>query len=117
MQKRDYRVLRIAQEIKKGVALILQNEINDPKIGMITISTVKLSKDLSYAKIYVSFFNAKVSISTGIKRLQLTTSLVRYLLKKFVHLRIIPNIIFIYDHSLCHGKYISNLIDKAINIA
>ena len=42
---------RVAQEIQKEIAVILQREVKDPRIGMVTVSDVEVSSDLSYAKI------------------------------------------------------------------
>ncbi|EDK11737.1 ribosome-binding factor A [Haemophilus influenzae PittII] len=47
---------RVAQEIQKEIAVILQREVKDPRIGMVTVSDVEVSSDLSYAKIFVYFF-------------------------------------------------------------
>ena len=47
---------RVAQEIQKEIAVILQREVKDPRIGMVTVSDVEVSSDLSYAKIFVTFF-------------------------------------------------------------
>ena len=46
---------RVAQEIQKEIAVILQREVKDPRIGMVTVSDVEVSSDLSYAKIFVTF--------------------------------------------------------------
>ena len=46
---------RVAQELKKEVAIILQREVKDPRIGMVTVSDVEVSRDLAYAKIFVTF--------------------------------------------------------------
>ena len=45
---------RVAQELKKEVAVILQREVKDPRIGMVTVSDVEVSRDLAYAKIFVT---------------------------------------------------------------
>ena len=47
---------RVAQEIQKEIAVILQREVKDPRIGMVTVSDVDVSSDLYYAKIFVTFF-------------------------------------------------------------
>lgn len=48
---------RVAQEIQKEIAVILQREVKDPRIGMVTVSDVEVSSDLSYAKIFVTFYS------------------------------------------------------------
>ena len=47
---------RVAQELQKEIAIILQREVKDPRIGMVTVSDVEVSSDLAYAKVFVTFF-------------------------------------------------------------
>ena len=46
---------RVAQELQKEIAIILQQEVKDPRIGMVTVSDVEVSSDLAYAKVFVTF--------------------------------------------------------------
>ena len=55
MAREFSRAQRVAQEIKKEIAVILQREVKDPRIGMVTVSDVEVSRDLAYAKIFVTF--------------------------------------------------------------
>ncbi|TNH22747.1 30S ribosome-binding factor RbfA, partial [Testudinibacter sp. TR-2022] len=55
MAREFSRSQRVAQEIKKEIAIILQREVKDPRIGMVTVSDVELSRDLVYAKVFVTF--------------------------------------------------------------
>ena len=48
---------RVAQQIQKEIAVILQREIKDPRLGMVTVSAVEVSRDLSYAKVFITVFN------------------------------------------------------------
>ena len=71
MAKEFGRPQRVAQEMQKEIALILQREIKDPRLGMMTtVSGVEMSRDLAYAKVYVTFLNDKDedAVKAGIKR-------------------------------------------------
>ena len=57
MAKEFSRARRVAQQLQREVATILQREVKDPRIGMVTVSDVELSGDLQHAKIFVTFFN------------------------------------------------------------
>ena len=60
MAKEFGRPQRVAQEMQKEIAIILQREIKDPRLGMMTtVSGVEMSRDLAYAKVYVTFLNDK----------------------------------------------------------
>ena len=55
MAREFSRTRRVGQQIQREIALILQREVKDPRIGMVTVSDVEVSKDLNYAKVSVTF--------------------------------------------------------------
>ena len=97
---------RVAQELKKEVAVILQREVKDPRIGMVTVSDVEVSRDLAYAKIFVTFLFDK-----GLEK---ASPYIRSLVGKVMRLRIVPELRFIYDESLVEGMRMSNLVSNVI---
>ncbi|UDG80714.1 30S ribosome-binding factor [Candidatus Hartigia pinicola] len=113
---------RVAQEIQKEIAIILQRKAKDLRISMATVSSVELSKDLAYGKVFLTFLNTfheenenKIS-QNSIKILNNAASLIHFLLGKAMHLRIIPELTFFYDSSLVDGMYISNLVSNIVRI-
>ena len=107
---------RVAQELKKEVAVILQREVKDPRIGMVTVSDVEVSRDLAYAKIFVTFLfdNDQEAINQGMKGLEKASAYIRSLVGKAMRLRIVPELRFIYDESLVEGMRMSNLVSNVI---
>lgn len=107
---------RVAQELQKEVAVILQREVKDPRIGMVTVSDVEVSRDLAYAKIFVTFLfdNDKAAIAQGMKGLEKASPYIRTLVGKAMRLRIVPELRFIYDESLVEGMRMSNLVSNVI---
>ncbi|TCP13455.1 ribosome-binding factor A [Bisgaardia hudsonensis] len=107
---------RVAQELQKEVAIILQREVKDPRIGMVTVSDVEVSRDLSYAKIFVTFLfdDDQTAIENGIKGLEKASPYIRTLLAKAMRLRIVPELRFIYDYSLVEGMRMSNLVTDIV---
>ena len=107
---------RVAQELKKEVAVILQREVKDPRIGMVTVSDVEVSRDLAYAKIFVTFLfdNDQEAINQGMKGLEKASPYIRSLVGKAMRLRIVPELLFIYDESLVEGMRMSNLVSNVI---
>ena len=105
---------RVAQELKKEVAVILQREVKDPRIGMVTVSDVEVSRDLAYAKIFVTFLfdNDQEAINQGMKGLEKASPYIRSLVGKAMRLRIVPELRFIYDESLVEGLRMSNLVSN-----
>ena len=107
---------RVAQELKKEVAIILQREVKDPRIGMVTVSDVEVSRDLAYAKIFVTFLfdSDQAAIEQGMAWLEKASPYIRSLVGKAMRLRIVPELRFIYDESLVEGMRMSNLVSNVI---
>ena len=117
MAKEFGRPQRVAQEMQKEIAIILQREIKDPRLGMMTtVSGVEVSRDLAYAKVFVTFLNDKdeQAVKEGIKVLQDASGYIRSLLGKAMRLRIVPELTFFYDNSLVEGMRMSNLVSNVI---
>ncbi|RXJ73811.1 ribosome-binding factor A [Veronia nyctiphanis] len=115
MAKEFSRTQRVSQQIQKEVALILQREIKDPRIGMVTVSGVEVSRDLAYAKVFVTFLTTgEQTPEGGLEALREVAGYVRSLLGKAIRLRVTPEINFFFDQSLTEGMRISNLVSQAV---
>ncbi|WP_340621771.1 30S ribosome-binding factor RbfA [Xenorhabdus siamensis] len=120
MAREFSRTQRVAQEMQKEIAIILQREVKDPRIGMATVSGVEVSRDLAYAKVFVTFLNVLVEehdsdkVQEGIKALNEASGFIRSLLGKAMRLRIIPELTFSYDSSLIEGMRMSNLVTNVV---
>ncbi|MGL5757376.1 30S ribosome-binding factor RbfA [Plesiomonas sp.] len=115
MAKEFGRSKRVAQELQKEVAIILQREVKNPQIGMVTVSSVEVSRDLAYAKVFVTFlFDDSEAIASGLKSLRDSTGYIRTLVGKAMRLRIVPELRFEYDQSLTEGMRMSNLVSSVI---
>ncbi|AVQ88201.1 MULTISPECIES: 30S ribosome-binding factor RbfA [Plesiomonas] len=115
MAKEFSRSKRVAQELQKEIAVILQREVKNPQIGMVTVSGVEVSRDLAYAKIFVTFlFDDQDAIDSGLKSLRESTGYIRTLVGKAMRLRIVPELRFEYDRSLTEGMRMSNLVSSVI---
>lgn len=117
MKMRDFsRTDRVGQQIQKEIAVILQREIKDPRLGMATVSAVEVSRDLAYAKIFVTILNTQDEDKSNesIAILNEATGFIRSLLGKRIRARIMPNLKFVLDRSLLEGMHMSNLVDKVI---
>ncbi|MXP56448.1 30S ribosome-binding factor RbfA [Pantoea sp. Mhis] len=113
MIKEFSRSKRIAQQLKKNISIILQRNIQDPRLEiMITVSAVEVSSDLAYAKVFVTFLNNKDKelIKNILKILQNASGYIRNLLSGLMYLYIVPKLTFFYDSSLDEGIRISDLI-------
>lgn len=119
MLKNINRVSRLEQNLYKEIAIIVQKFLCDPRISFVfTISEVKLSSDLSYAKIFVTSLEYKNKKKNDllIYVLQNASGFIRYHLGKKIYLRIIPKLYFIYDYSFITGISISKILKKNYEI-
>jgi ribosome-binding factor A len=115
MPREFSRPQRVGQEMQKELAIILQREVKDPRIVMVTVSGVELSRDLAYAKVFVTFLDdSEESVQEGLNALHDASGYIRMLLGKAMRLRVIPELTFSYDNSLVEGMRMSNLLSKVI---
>lgn len=116
MAREFSRADRVAQELQKEVAIILQREVKDPRIGMVTVSDVEISRDLAYAKIFVTFLfdNDPDAVKRGLEGLTKASPYIRSLVGKAMRLRIVPELQFVYDQSLVEGMRMANLVTQTV---
>ena len=108
---------RVGDQIQKELAQIIQREVRDPRLASTTITAVQTSKDMRYAKIYVTFMGVDdaVIIKEDITALNKAKGFFRTHLGKAMSLRLVPELSFIYDESIVRGDVLSRLIDIAIS--
>lgn len=109
------RLDRINDTIKRELAILIQQSLNDPRIGMVSVTAVKVSKDLSHAKVFVSFLEEGKAVVEGIAALNHASTFLRYQLAQRIDLRVMPLLRFYYDDSLLRASRITSLIDDAID--
>ena len=117
MAREFSRTRRVGQQIQREIALILQREVKDPRIGMVTVSDVEVSRDLNYAKIYVTFLqleNDAERIKEGLQGLTEAAGYNRSLLGSAMRLRVVPELRFYYDQTLVEGMRLSNLVTNTV---
>jgi len=114
--KRNFdRSQRVADLIQKTLAQMLLQDMSDERFRFVSITSVTVSKDFSYAKIYVSMLiDEEEKIKATIQALNRAAKGLRYHLAKAVDLRVVPELKFVYDQSTAHGFHISTLIDSAV---
>ncbi len=106
---------RIGQEIKRTLALLLQREVKDPRIGMVSINDVEVVRDLSHAKVFVTFFSDdQERIAAGLKGLNEASGFMRSLLGKAMKVRTVPLLKFVYDSTLVDAVRLTQLVNEAV---
>ena len=115
MAKNETRLGRINEELRKEISHIITFELKDPNItGLISVTKVKITPDLKYAKVYVSILNAKNKGKT-LNGLKDSSGFIRSQIAKTINLRITPQLVFELDDSIEYGMKIDSII-KDLNI-
>lgn len=106
---------RISGLLQRELANLLQKEIRDPRLpSMISISEVKVSKDLSIAKVYITLLESDpTTIKTTLKILNHAAGYLRAQIGSRIQLRVTPQLKFVYDESIAHAAHIIDLINKS----
>ena len=112
MSKNETRLGRVNEELMKSLSHIITYELKNPDVtGMISVTRVKVTPDLKYAKVYVSLLNSK-NIEKTMQGLKDSAGFMRSQVAKTVNLRITPELVFEYDDSIEHGEKIDNILKE-----
>jgi len=112
---KDYpRSRRIAEQIQRELSDIIRLELNDPRVGMITITDVDVSPDHSHAKVFFTLLGNDAKIQETGGALQHAAGFLRSRLAHSLKLRTTPQLRFAYDVSVERGVRLSRLIDAAV---
>ncbi len=111
------RTQRLGEQIKRDLALLIQRELKDPRIGMVTVNFVDLSRDLSYADVNITVLvtdDSDEKIVESLTILNEASTFLRMELGRALKARKVPHLRFHYDDSLKRGARINALIHQAL---
>ncbi len=112
--KNNNRLGRIDEELKKEISNIINYELNNPKItGLISITRVKITPDLKYAKVYVSILNSK-NLKDTFANIKKSSGYIRTEIANRINLRLTPELIFVLDDSMEYGARIDKILKDII---
>lgn len=113
MSTKSYpRAKRVGQQIQRALSELIRRELRDPRLGMITLTDVRMSSDLSYAKIYYSVLGADPHLAQQI--LTQASDILRGPLGRALGIRHSPELRFVPDELIESGARLSALINKAV---
>jgi len=116
MPKEYARSERVAQTITRQLAMILRNQVKDPRVSSLTITDVEVTKDLRQAKVFVtSMLEDEADIADTMAALDRANGFLRRALAAVIDMRHCPILLFSYDNSISEGVRMSALIDQALN--
>ena len=114
MAREFSRNARVASQLQKELALVLQRGVKDPRLGFITVNEIEVTRDLAVAKVYVSVMNADAETKKeNIKILNDAANYLRVELGHKMKMRSVPQLRFYYDNALETGLRITELLEQS----
>lgn len=112
---RDFnRSERVAGQLRRDLARLIQQEVKDPEVGFVSLSDVEVSRDLSHAKVFITVFDPdKAPVS--LKALRRAAPFLRSRLARAMRMRHVPELHFLHDDSVEQGSHIDELIARALS--
>lgn len=115
MPPRDFkRSERVAGQLRRDLAKLIQKEIKDPDVGFVSVSDVEVTRDLSHAKVFVTVFDPEKS-EKSLKALRKASVFLRLRLGQELRLRHVPELHFVHDDSVEKGSRMDEMISRALN--
>ncbi len=114
MPREFLRSERMAEQLRRELAEIVRDEIKDPRLGFMSFTEVRMSRDLSHAVIYCSVFN-KAQEKESIEVLNRAVGFIRKQVARRIRARIVPTLKFVVDDGVTRGITMDKLISEAIN--
>jgi ribosome-binding factor A len=108
MSRRD----RVSEAIKKEASLIIHDELNDPRLGFVTITKVEVTEDLRYVKIFFSVLGKDQDYKKTQEALDSALGFIRRLIAQRINLRLAPEIIFKEDRSVEYSIKIEEVLNE-----
>lgn len=114
MPKEFNRTQRMSEHLQRELAQLIQQDIKDPRAGIVTVSEVELSRDFRHAKVYVTVLGGDHDSSLSVKILNEAAGFLRHELARRTEFRTVPQLRFVYDATVECGVALSALIDAAV---
>ena len=115
MAKEYSRTQRVADYLQRELAALIQHEVRDPRVGMVSITGVDVSRDLGYAKVYYTVMSSDSGddASESNEALNKAAGFLRSQLSRDSNMRTVPQLRFIFDTSVGRGRDLEDLIRRA----
>jgi ribosome-binding factor A len=106
------RIARVNEQLKRELTMLLQLEVRDPRIGIVTVTDVETSPDLYHAKVFYSVMGGEEERASAAEGLRAAAGFLRTEIGKRMHIRRAPELHFTYDDTLRHAMHIERLLQE-----
>lgn len=114
MPKDRTRPRRVAEQVRRELAELLQLELKDPRVGLVTLTDVEVTPDYAHAKVYFTLLDEKHPLDETVAGLNRAAGYLRSQLAQRLRLRVTPQLHFVFDSSVERGFQLSQLIEEAV---
>jgi ribosome-binding factor A len=113
---RDFsRTRRVGELLQRELARLIGNELSDPRVRLVTVTAVEVSKDLRHAKVFVTQLGSDEQQTAAIRSLGHAAGYLRRELSHVLDLKVVPQLHFEYDTSVERGVALSRLIEASLS--
>ena len=115
---REYsRGQRVADYLKRELAILLQREVRDPRVGMVNITGPKISRDSAHATVFFTVLGSEdqQQVEESLLALNQGAGFMRSQLARDSKMRTVPHLRFVHDTSVGRGAYMEDLIERAVS--
>ncbi|MEE2762534.1 MAG: 30S ribosome-binding factor RbfA [Pseudomonadota bacterium] len=120
MPREFSRIDRIGDQMQRELAQLIQREVKDPRVGLVTVNAVKVSRDLGYADVYVSLLSTEElgeespEVQDSLKVLSKASGFLRGQVGRAMKLRVVPQLRFHFDTLQGYSRKMDSLIREAV---
>jgi ribosome-binding factor A len=108
------RARRVEEQLKRLLAELIRREVKDPRVGLITITSAEVSRDLTHAKVFFTPFAGVGDPEAALEALRHASGYLRHQVRNQMRLRVAPELDFHIDDSVERGARLSALIHDAV---
>ena len=108
------RTRRIGEQIRRDLAELIRTELRDPRLTLVSATSVEVSRDLGHARVYVTLVGEPEQRAELVAELNRAAPLLRRELGRRLQTRTVPRLVFQYDETIERGARLSALIDAAV---
>jgi ribosome-binding factor A len=108
------RARRVEEQLKRLLSELVRREVKDPRVGLVTITSVEVSGDLTHANVYFTPFAGVGDAAAALEALRHASGFLRHQVRNLMRLRVAPELQFHVDDSVERGARLSALIDDAV---
>ena len=114
MEKRaqKYQRARRSEALREEIASLVEGELEDPRIGLVTVNQVQLAPDGKVARVYIAVTGSEVEAARSLEGLNASCGFIRHALTTNLGLRHAPDLVFVLDQSEQHGNRVEELLKR-----